>query len=115
MSVLIKSISLRGTLNDIHNICHHGEMITIYLNVHLIYIIHKSAEIRYVPASILHKSRAGRYRPDRVADGPITARCRFIKNASWGITSINHQVYQSDIGEISNPRREIFYEATTMS
>ena len=35
------------------------------------------------PASILHKSIAGRYRPVRVADGPITARCRFIKNASW--------------------------------
>ena len=32
--------------------------------------------------SILHKSIAGRYRPVRVADGPITARCRFIKNAS---------------------------------
>ena len=30
------------------------------------------------PVSILHKSTAGRY-----ADGPITARCRFIKNASW--------------------------------
>ena len=34
------------------------------------------------PVSILHKSIAGRYRPVRVADGPITARCRFIKNAS---------------------------------
>ena len=33
--------------------------------------------------SILYKSIAGRYRPVRVADGPITARCRFIKNASW--------------------------------
>ena len=40
--------------------------------------------IRYkkVPASILYKSIAGRYRPVRVADGPITARYRFIKNAS---------------------------------
>ena len=39
-------------------------------------------------ASILHKSIAGRYRPVRVADGPITARCRFIKNDSWaGISS----------------------------
>ena len=28
--------------------------------------------------SILHKSTAGRYRPVRVADGPITARCRFM-------------------------------------
>ena len=37
------------------------------------------------PVSILHKSIAGRYRPVRVAEGPITARCRFIKNASWVI------------------------------
>ena len=35
------------------------------------------------PASILYKSIAGRYRPVRVADGPITARYRFKKNASW--------------------------------
>ena len=35
------------------------------------------------PVSILYKSTAGRSRPVRVADGPITARCRFIKNASW--------------------------------
>ena len=30
------------------------------------------------PASILYKSIAGRYRPVRVADGPITARYRFM-------------------------------------
>ena len=36
-----------------------------------------------IPVSILYKSIAGRYRPVRVADGPITARYRFIKNASW--------------------------------
>ena len=36
-----------------------------------------------LPASILYKSIAGRYRPVRVADGPITARYRFIKNAYW--------------------------------
>ena len=35
------------------------------------------------PVSILYKSIAGRYRPVRVADGPITARYRFIKNATW--------------------------------
>ena len=35
------------------------------------------------PVSILYKSIAGRYRPVRVADGPITARYRFIKNADW--------------------------------
>ena len=38
--------------------------------------------------SILRKSIAGRYRPVRVADGPITARCRFLKNASWVRVSI---------------------------
>ena len=38
---------------------------------------------RMYPDSILYKSIAGRYRPVRVADGPITARYRFIKNASW--------------------------------
>ena len=36
-----------------------------------------------LPVSILNNSIAGRYRPVRVADGPITARCRFIKNANW--------------------------------
>ena len=30
------------------------------------------------PVSILYKALAGRYRPVRVADGPITARYRFI-------------------------------------
>ena len=35
------------------------------------------------PVSILYKSTAGRYRPVSYPDGPITARCRFIKNASW--------------------------------
>ena len=35
------------------------------------------------PASSLHKSIAGCYPPVRVADGPITARCIFIKNASY--------------------------------
>ena len=37
------------------------------------------------PVSILYKSTAGRYRPVRV-----TARCRFIKNASWVVT-VNDQ------------------------
>ena len=38
------------------------------------------------PVSILYKSLAGRYRPVRVADGPITARYRFIKNNGWGMS-----------------------------
>ena len=36
------------------------------------------AQISPSPISILHKSTAGRYRPIRVTDVPITARCRFI-------------------------------------
>ena len=35
------------------------------------------------PVSSLHKSKAGRYRPDRVADGPTPAHSRFLNNASW--------------------------------
>ena len=35
------------------------------------------------PVSILYKSIAGCYRPVSYPDGPITARYRFIKNASW--------------------------------
>ena len=37
----------------------------------------------FYPASILYKSTAGRYRPVSYPDGPIRARCRFIKNAYW--------------------------------
>ena len=44
-----------------------------------------------IPVSILYKSIAGRYRPVRVADGPIMARYRFIKNASWvGVALITY-------------------------
>ena len=40
------------------------------------------------PVSILYKSIAGRYWPVRVADGPITARYRFIiKNACWEVST----------------------------
>ena len=43
------------------------------------------------PESILYKSIAGRYRPVRVADGPITARYRFMKNACWVIKAPDNQ------------------------
>ena len=45
-------------------------------------------KLQWVPVCIFYKSIAGRYRPVRVADGPITARCRFIKNASRGEGSV---------------------------
>ena len=44
------------------------------------------------PVSILYKSIAGSYRPVRVADGPITARYRFMKNASWVRCSLTELV-----------------------
>ena len=37
---------------------------------------------------ILYKSIADRYWPVRVADGPITARYRFVKNASWVVICV---------------------------
>ena len=50
----------------------------------------KHEDVHY-PVSILCKHIASRYRPVRVADGPITARYRFIKNASWVQTrTFNH-------------------------
>ena len=42
-----------------------------------------SGSKRLYPVSILYKSIAGRYRPVSYPDGPITARYRFVKNASW--------------------------------
>ena len=36
----------------------------------------KFQSVRF-PVSILRKSISGRHRPVRVADGPMTARCRF--------------------------------------
>ena len=45
----------------------------------------------FFPISILYKSIAGRYRPVRVADGPVMTRCRFIMNASWDPNENNDQ------------------------
>ena len=45
------------------------------------------------PVSILYKSITGRYRPVRVADGPMTVRYRFIKNASWVCVCLYMFVY----------------------
>ena len=40
------------------------------------------------PVSIQHKSIAGRYRPVRVADGPITARYRFRRMLAGDLRSL---------------------------
>ena len=44
------------------------------------------------PVSILYKSIAGHNRPIRVADGPTSARYRFIKNAS-SVDSAIHLIW----------------------
>ena len=51
-----------------------------------------------IPVSILNKSIAGRYRPVRVDDGPITARYRFIQNASWDVFTFRPKIF-IDISE----------------
>ena len=53
---------------------------------------HRIARTANTPVKILHKSITGRYRPVRLADGPITARCRFIKNASW----VQYRAFRGD-------------------
>ena len=55
---------------------------SLYKKYKIMHIIAHFLVCGHSPVSILHKSIAGRYRPVRVADGPITARYRFIKNAS---------------------------------
>ena len=42
-----------------------------------VYIQIMSAALTAYPVSILRKYISGRHRPVRVADGPMTARCRF--------------------------------------
>ena len=56
-------------------------------NNHFVFITTLKTGVKILCASkyqvsIVHKLITGRYRPVRVAHGPITARCRFIKNAS---------------------------------
>ena len=53
-------------------------------------------QVYRIPVGILYKSIAGRYLPVRVADGPITARYKFIKNASWDVTTQNIGMFSID-------------------
>ena len=57
-------------------------MFSINLNLKTFRLLRVWEGLRF-PVSILYKSIADRYRTVRVADGPITDRYRFIKNASW--------------------------------
>ena len=53
------------------------------------------------PASILYKSTASRYRLVSYADGPITARCRFIKNAYWDSLAYKFYIMLASTSEIA--------------
>ena len=66
---------------------------TFYINVltYLLFVL--SITWLVFPVSLLYRSIAGRYRPVAVADGPITGRYRFIKNASWVNTSLKIRLY----------------------
>ena len=55
------------------------------------------------PGGILYKSIAGRYRPVIYPDGPITARYRFVKNASW--VDINPSLAKHDMPSLSKQCR----------
>ena len=52
-----------------------------------------------LPASILYKSIAGRYRPVSYPDWPITFRYRFIKNAYWAPSPRLSNIYFSNISK----------------
>ena len=58
-------------------------------------------------ATILHKSIASRYRTVRVADGPITARYRFIINASWGEMGTSNGKYTPDIKQTKHKKEQM--------
>ena len=48
-----------------------------YLSIAMLYRQNAGVGRAQYPVSILRKSISGRHRPVRVADGPMTARCRF--------------------------------------
>ena len=50
----------------------HDQTVLLDLYLRCLYVIRTPS-----PVSILRKSISGRHRPVRVADGPMTARCRF--------------------------------------
>ena len=58
------------------------EILDTFEKIGIPYLPYIFNPLSHYPVSILYKSIAGRYRPVRVADGPIMARYRFIMNAS---------------------------------
>ena len=59
----------------------------------------------HLPASILFKSVAVRYRPVDYPDSPITARYRFIKNAYWARGSLGTFLSRTSMSRLSFGQR----------
>ena len=70
--------------------------VTIYWSLYLI-VLSTS------PASILHKSIAGRCRPVSYSDGPTTARYRFMLNAYWERGILLQSMWQNRASVFPNP------------
>ena len=80
------------------------KLLNIRLNIYTLTFMYLYC---YYPASILYKSIAGRYRAVRVADGPITARCKFIKNANWVYSLGEHEEHLTlsrGLGRMQSPK-----------
>ena len=78
-----KSPSLTLKERKYTNLLLHSNKADCHSKLKPMTFINGKREANWIPASILYKSIAGRYRPVSYPDGPITARYRFIKNAYW--------------------------------
>ena len=58
----------------------------------ILFLFNSQIFVNAHPVSILYKSVAGRYRPVRVADGPITVRYRFI-NIYMHVSSLGNSLF----------------------
>ena len=85
--IKISSMALIMAIVEAHKIIRCSKIFQDFLFVHAI------------PVNILYKSTAGRYRPVSYPDGPITARCRFIKNASWDGSYCNTTLISFHVGQ----------------
>ena len=77
-TVITSTLIIRSTVTSVITSTH-----IIRSTVTTVTDVRKTSTVTEEPSNILYKSIAGRYRPVSYPDGPITARYRFIKNASW--------------------------------
>ena len=65
----------------------------------------RTAKVNTIPSKHSYKSPAGRYRPVSYPDGPMTARCRFIKNAYWVCVGITQCIDNTNTSSAVNTKR----------